>query len=85
MVIAREEEGALLLETLDNGPGIPEAERAKLGQAYERGSGGARAEGTGLGLALVRALADLHGGALSFHDAPGGGALVRVTLPVLAA
>jgi signal transduction histidine kinase len=76
--------GALVLETVDNGPGIPEAERETLGQAYERGSGGARAEGTGLGLSLVRALAALHGGALSFHDAPGGGALVRITLPVLA-
>ena len=75
--------GALQLDTIDNGPGIPEAERTKLGQAFERGSGGARAEGTGLGLALVRALAALHGGALSFHEAPGGGALVRITLPVL--
>ncbi|MEZ5972987.1 MAG: HAMP domain-containing sensor histidine kinase [Hyphomonadaceae bacterium] len=75
--------GSLQLDTIDNGPGIPAAERETLGQAYERGSGGARAEGTGLGLSLVRALADLHGGALSFHDAPGGGALVRVTLPVL--
>ena len=77
-------EGALLLDTLDNGPGIPPEERERLGQAFERGSGGARAEGTGLGLSLVRALAALHGGTLSFHDAPGGGALVRVTLPVLA-
>jgi signal transduction histidine kinase len=33
----------------------------------------------------VRALAALHGGALSFHEAPGGGALVRITLPVLVA
>lgn len=76
--------GALQLDTIDNGPGIPAAERETLGQAYERGSGGARAEGTGLGLSLVRALANLHGGTLSFHDAPGGGALVRITLPVLA-
>jgi signal transduction histidine kinase len=83
MLSAAEADGALVLETIDNGPGIPADERDKLGQAFERGSGGARAEGTGLGLALVRALADLHGGALSFHDAPGGGALVRVTLPVL--
>ncbi len=83
MVQAREVDGVLHLDTIDNGPGIPEAERAILGQAYERGSGGARAEGTGLGLSLVRALAALHGGALSFHEAPGGGALVRITLPVL--
>lgn len=83
MVTAEARTGALVLETSDTGPGIPEAERETLGQAYERGAGGSRAEGTGLGLALVRALARLHGGALSFHDAPGGGALVRVTLPVL--
>ncbi len=85
MVQAAVVSGALQIDTIDNGPGIPEAERATLGQAYERGSGGARAEGTGLGLALVRALAALHGGTLSFHEAPGGGALVRLTLPVLAA
>lgn len=83
MVTAAALDGALVLETIDNGPGIPEAERETLGQAYERGSGGARAEGAGLGLSLVRAMAALHGGALSFHEAPGGGALVRITLPVL--
>lgn len=83
VVRAASEDGALVLETIDNGPGIPEAERAKLGVPYERGSGGARAEGTGLGLSLVRALARLHGGTLSFQDAPGGGALVRIAMPVL--
>lgn len=84
MVQASAADGALRLDTIDNGPGISEEDRAKLGQAYERGSGGAHAEGTGLGLSLVRALAGLHGGGLSLHDAPGGGALVRITLPVLA-
>jgi cell cycle sensor histidine kinase DivJ len=81
-VMARAADGALVLETIDNGPGIPEADRERLGRAYERGAG-VGVEGTGLGLALVRALASLHGGALSFHDAPGGGALVRIRLPVL--
>ncbi len=85
MLIAAAADGALTLDTIDNGPGIAKAERGKLGQAYERGSGGAHAEGTGLGLALVRALAGLHGGQLSFHDAPGGGALVRIALPIVAA
>jgi signal transduction histidine kinase len=83
IVVARAENGVLVLETTDNGPGIPATERKQLGTEYERGSGGARAEGTGLGLSLVRALAKLHGGDLSFHEAPGGGALVRVTLPIL--
>lgn len=74
---------AMVLETSDTGPGIPEEERKTLGRPYQRGSAGAHAEGTGLGLSLVRALAGLHGGELSFHDAPEGGALVRITLPVL--
>lgn len=83
IVAASEADGVLVLDTIDNGPGIPEAERARLGQAFERGVGVERIEGAGLGLSLVRALAALHGGALSFHEAPGGGALVRVRLPVL--
>lgn len=83
MATAAAESGVLVLETIDNGPGFSEAERQKLGQAYERGQSGAHAEGTGLGLSLVRALAQLHGGTLSFHHAPGGGALVRIALPVL--
>jgi signal transduction histidine kinase len=83
IIAARAEDGALVLDTIDNGPGIPKAERARLGQAFERGAGVGRIEGAGLGLSLVRALAALHDGTLSFHDAPGGGALVRVRLPVL--
>jgi signal transduction histidine kinase len=76
--------GMLVLDTIDTGPGIPQAERDRLGRAFERGAGSLGVEGAGLGLSLVRALAALHGGKLSFHEAPGGGALVRVTLPVLA-
>jgi signal transduction histidine kinase len=76
--------GALRLEVQDNGPGIPAAERARLGAAFERGASGEGAEGYGIGLSLVKAFAELHGGALSFHDAPGGGALVRVEAAVFA-
>jgi signal transduction histidine kinase len=83
-VEARANGPRLIIDTLDTGPGIPEAERDRLGAPYVRGSTGALAEGTGLGLSLVRALAQLHGGSLSFHDAPGGGALVRIEAPVMA-
>jgi cell cycle sensor histidine kinase DivJ len=80
-VHARVEQGALVLETVDNGPGFTNAQ--SLGRPYERGP--ARVPGTGLGLALVRALAQQHGGDVSFLEAPGGGALVRIQLPMLSA
>jgi cell cycle sensor histidine kinase DivJ len=75
--------GVLIIDTIDNGPGLSAREKARLGRPYERGEGALGVEGAGLGLSLVRALAALHGGRLSFDDAPGGGAIVRVTLPVL--
>lgn len=74
---------ALVLEVVDDGPGISPTERGQLGAPFVRGAAASGVEGTGLGLSLVRALAGMHGGALSLHDAQGGGALVRVTLPVL--
>ncbi len=77
--------GVLELEVQDNGPGISAPDRARLGKPYERGEAAGGAEGYGLGLSLVRALSALHGGCLAFGDPPGGGALVRVTLPVLRA
>lgn len=80
----RAEDGLLVLDTSDSGPGIAPEERARLGRRYVRGASGSEAPGTGLGLALVRALAQLHGGTLTFHEAAGGGALVRIALPVLA-
>jgi cell cycle sensor histidine kinase DivJ len=69
-------------EVADNGPGMTKEERESLGEAYKRGASGANVEGTGLGLSLVRGLAQAHGGALTFHEAEEGGALVRITLPV---
>ncbi|MBU6372771.1 MAG: HAMP domain-containing histidine kinase [Alphaproteobacteria bacterium] len=84
IVRARQDGDDLVLEVQDNGPGIAPEDRARLGQAFERGAGVAAIEGVGLGLALTRGFAELHGGGLAFLDAPGGGALVRVTLPVVA-
>ena len=65
----------------DHGPGIPPAERAQVLERFARGSG-ARAMGSGLGLALVAQQAELHGGAVTIEDAPTGGARIAVRAPL---
>ena len=69
------------ISVLDEGPGVPPQERAKLGQRFYRilGSG---EEGSGLGLSIVRRIAELHGARVSFDDGPGGrGLRVSVAFP----
>ena len=72
----------------DHGPGIPEADRARAADRFFRGEAARSTPGSGLGLALVQAVATLHGGALRLDDnAPGlratlllagGGALMAI-------
>lgn len=69
------------LEVVDSGPGIPEAERARVFDRFYR-RGGASSTGAGLGLAIVRAIADRHGASVTLGDAPGGGLAVRVEFPI---
>ena len=68
----------------DTGVGISPADLERLGRPYEQ-AGGAdqRALGTGLGLSLVRAFAELHGGTMIIKSVLGEGTAVAVRLPVL--
>jgi signal transduction histidine kinase len=70
----------LVLEVEDNGPGVSDAVKARLGEDYVRGDGVEGIEGSGLGLSLVRALARAHGGDVSFYDAVPHGLVARVVL-----
>ena len=72
----------LVLTVADDGPGISEADRARVTQPGVRLD--ERGEGHGFGLAIVRELAGLHGGALSLDAGDGGGLVARVTLPARA-
>ena len=71
------------IEVEDNGPGIPHSEREKVFQEFYRVErpGLEAVGGTGLGLALVRRLAEAHGGSVRVADGSGGGSLFVVEIP----
>lgn len=71
--------GRLILQVADNGAGVPADAREHIFERYRRG---AKSAGTGLGLAIVGEIAQLHGGTVAVGDAPEGGALFTVELPL---
>lgn len=77
----------LWIEVADNGIGIAEADHELVFQEFRQAGPGThdsaedRAEGTGLGLALVRRLVEQHGGRITLHSRPGEGARFRFNLP----
>jgi two-component system sensor histidine kinase MprB len=68
------------LTVRDHGPGIPAADRPHVFDRFYRGAAARGRPGSGLGLAIVRQVAETHGGAIAVEEAPGGGALFRLTL-----
>jgi cell cycle sensor histidine kinase DivJ len=72
------------LTVADTGVGIAEEDLAKIGRPYEQvGANDKRVMGTGLGLSLVRAFAELHGGLMTIESRLGAGTAVSVRLPVV--
>jgi signal transduction histidine kinase len=67
----------------DHGPGIPEKDRARVFEPFVRLETSRNLEtgGTGLGLTLVKAIAEGHGGRIVLEDRPGGGLRARLVLP----
>jgi signal transduction histidine kinase len=70
----------------DDGPGIPDAERERIFQRFYRAptADGRRVQGNGLGLALCRAVVEMHGGRVSVDGPSGAGGVFRIVLPVRA-
>jgi signal transduction histidine kinase len=83
-VVAERENGSLRLEVRDNGPGFPAEFLPVAFEAFSRPDAGrARPDGgAGLGLAIVAAVAQAHGGTVRAENLPGGGASVVVSIPV---
>lgn len=70
-----------VLSVTDEGPGIPEDERARVFGRFERGGGAEGVEGLGLGLSLVAEVVTWHGGRVSVTGAGAKGSLFEVVLP----
>lgn len=72
--------GTIAIE--DEGPGIPEEERARVFQRFYQIARADAKPGSGLGLAIARRIADLHGGSITLEDsASGTGLSARLSLP----
>jgi len=68
------------IEVLDRGPGIPQADTARMLQPFTRMNSARSTSGTGLGLAIVDRIARLHGGAVRLLPRDGGGLRARVEI-----
>jgi signal transduction histidine kinase len=77
----RSDARSALLVVLDEGPGIEPDEAERVFERFGRGSAAAGVQGTGLGLTIVRTLAQRWGGDATIGNRPEGGARVEVELP----
>jgi two-component system sensor histidine kinase KdpD len=79
-VVAATGDGELAVTVQDNGPGLPLGREEAIFEKFTRGERESPIPGVGLGLAICRAIMQAHGGAITAHAAPGGGAAFVFTL-----
>ncbi|HEX7055551.1 MAG TPA: ATP-binding protein [Burkholderiales bacterium] len=80
-VLLRFADARAVLEVRDRGPGIPEAELARIFEPFYR-VGDSGSKGFGLGLAIAQLAVQAHGGTIRAANAPGGGLRVEISLPL---
>ena len=82
LLSAERTDNEMLLSVSDTGIGIAPEDQERVFQRFERGDPSARESGTGLGLALVKSLIELHGGSVRLESAPGQGTKACCHLPL---
>jgi signal transduction histidine kinase len=80
-ITARANGTRAVIEIADSGCGIDPDRRPYVFERFTRARRAAGGGGAGLGLPLVKAIAEAHGGTAEVGDSPMGGALFRITLP----
>jgi signal transduction histidine kinase len=80
---AEDADGVVRISVSDNGPGVAAGDIARILRPFEQGGRGTsdHTAGAGLGLTLVKALAELHGGALEIESTPGASFTATIVLP----
>jgi two-component system, OmpR family, sensor histidine kinase KdpD len=71
--------GTVCLEVVDHGPGVPDEQKGRIFEPFERA--GDRHPGVGLGLTVAKGFAEAMGGRILAVDTPGGGLTIQVMLP----
>ncbi|MDX1665503.1 MAG: HAMP domain-containing sensor histidine kinase [Candidatus Promineifilaceae bacterium] len=84
-VRAREDGGAVVVEVADTGPGIVAADLPHVWEELYRGAGARAIAGSGLGLPLVRAVVERHGGAVDLQSRSGQGTVFSLRIPIVEA
>jgi two-component system sensor histidine kinase KdpD len=83
VISAEKEDGQLLLSVADRGAGIDPMEQALIFDKFYRGQGQRyRVTGTGMGLAIAKAIVEAHGGTISVTSQLGQGSVFTVSLPI---
>ena len=75
-VVARRERDSAIVEFMDRGPGVAEADRQRIFEPFF-----STKDSTGLGLAICHTIVSQHGGELTVEPRPGGGSSFRMRLP----
>ena len=70
----------VVVHVIDAGPGVPDNEKARIFERFGRGRHTSAIAGSGVGLAVVRALMEAMGGSVSVVDGPKGGADFQLRL-----
>jgi two-component system OmpR family sensor kinase len=78
---AFEDGSSVVIEVADTGPGIPEGDQVHVWEELYRGEGARGIPGSGLGLALVRAIIARHEGTITLRSRPGEGTVFTMRLP----
>ncbi len=70
------------VQVRDHGPGIPEAQMAKMFEPFTQGDTARGSAGSGLGLAIIKKIVDMHHGEIRLHNHAFGGLVATVYLPL---